>query len=334
MAKAEERLSRLTVPAGSLGQLGDLAVRISGMTGDMPPVLGRKAIVVMAGDHGVCEEGVSAYPAEVTKQMVLNFLQGGAAVNVFAKHAEAEVICVDMGVASDLSHPQLIVRKIGYGTRNMARGPAMTAEEAEQAVKAGIEIVGQLASEGFRMIAIGEMGIGNTTPAAAIACVLTGASPEETVGRGTGLSDEGLLRKREVVRRAIDANAPDAADAMDVLAKLGGYEIAGMAGLCLGAAIYRIPLVIDGFITSAAALIASRIAPDAASYWIASHRSEEPGHHIVLQALGLQPMLSLGMRVGEGTGAALCMKIIEAGMDTLGSMATFESAQVSGKMES
>jgi len=329
LERARERMESLTMPQGSLGRLGEIAVRMSGITGQMPPVTGKKAIVVMAGDHGVCAEGVSAYPSSVTPQMVMNFLNGGAAVNVFAKHAGADVICVDMGVASHLSHPSLWNYKFGFGTKNIACEPAMLREEAEQAVIAGIQVVKRLVDAGYRLLAVGEMGIGNTTPAAAMTCALTGASPDEAVGRGTGVDDQGLLRKRMVVRKAIAVNDPDGNNALDVLAKLGGYEIAGMAGVCLGAAMYRVPLIIDGYITSVAALAAARLNPVAASYWFASHRSAESGHSIVLQALGLEPILELGMRLGEGTGAALCMRIVEAGADVLGSMATFESAGVS-----
>jgi nicotinate-nucleotide--dimethylbenzimidazole phosphoribosyltransferase len=333
MAEARVRLHSLTKPPGSLGRLELLAARLSGISGLMPPPLGAKAVIVMAADHGVCEEGVSAFPQAVTEQMVLNFVSGGAAVNVFAKHAGADVICVDMGVAAELSHPALLARKIGYGTANMAHGPAMTESQAEQAVMAGIELVEQLAGRGVRLIAVGEMGIGNTTSAAALACALLGVSPEAAVGRGTGIDDAGLARKRDAVKRALEVNAVRADDAFDALAKVGGFEIAGMVGVCLGAGRFRVPVIIDGYISTAAALVASRLSPHASSYWIASHRSEEPGHGIVLDALGLEPMLELGMRLGEGTGAALCMRIVEAGADVLGSMATFDSAGISGKLE-
>lgn len=344
MARARERLDSLTKPPGSLGRLERIVERVCGMTGKMPTPLGAKATLVMAGDHGVCEEGVSAFPQAVTEQMVMNFLTGGAAVNVFAKHADAEVVCVDMGVAADVAHPSLVVRKIGYGTANMTRGPAMTREQAERAVLAGIELVGDAAARGVGLLAVGEMGIGNTTSAAALVCALIdGATAETSVGRGTGIDDAGLARKRDAVERALAANGlkdaargRDAVDpelALSALAGVGGFEIAGMVGVCLGAGIFRVPLVIDGYISTASALVASRMSPHASSYWIASHCSEEPGHRMVLESLGLEPMLELGMRLGEGTGAALCLRIVEAGVDTLESMATFASAGVSGKLE-
>jgi len=341
MAAARERLDSLTKPPGSLGALERLAERIAGMTGEMPPKLGGKAVVVMAADHGVCEEGVSAFPSAVTAQMVHNFLNGGAAVNVFARHAGAEVVCVDMGVASNIDRPGLKVLKPAQGTANMTRGPAMTPEQAEAAVLAGIELVGELAARGVGLIGVGEMGIGNTTAAAALTSALLGVTPDVSVGRGTGVDDAGLARKRDAVRRALAANAlspaglpADAgpAAALDALAKVGGFEIAGMAGVCLGGALYRLPVVIDGYISTAAALAAARMAPLAASFLIASHRSEEPGHTVALEALGLEPMLELGMRLGEGTGAALCLRIVEAAVDILGSMATFASAGVSTKL--
>ncbi|WP_309121125.1 nicotinate-nucleotide--dimethylbenzimidazole phosphoribosyltransferase [Paenibacillus sp.] len=340
MAAARERLDSLTKPPGSLGALERLAERLSGIAGTMPPPLGKKVVVVMAGDHGVCEEGVSAFPQAVTEQMVLNFLRGGAAVNVFAKHAGADVVCVDMGVAATIDHPDLIASKIAPGTANMTKGPAMTREQALRALTAGVELVGRLAGDGVRLIAVGEMGIGNSTAAAAVTSALLGAAPEASVGRGTGVDDAGLARKRDAVARALTANglaagagASGAEGALETLAKVGGFELAGIAGVCLGAGVYRVPVVVDGYISTAAALVASRLSPHVASYLIASHRSEEPGHAIVLDALGLEPMLELGMRLGEGTGAALSLRIVEAAVDVLGRMATFASAGVSGKLE-
>ncbi len=344
MASARERLDSLTKPPGSLGRLERIVERVCGMTGRMPPPLGAKAAIVMAGDHGVCEEGVSAFPQAVTEQMVLNFLGGGAAINVFAKHAGAEVVCVDMGVAADVSHPALVSRKVGRGTANMTQGPAMTPERATEAIFAGIELVESLAGRGVKLLAVGEMGIGNTTSAAALVCaLLNDATPTTAVGRGTGIDVAGLARKRDAVERALaangllggarDRNEVDPAYALSALAGVGGFEIAGMVGVCLGAGIFRVPLVIDGYISTVAALVAARMSPHAPSYWIASHRSEEPGHGLVLEALGLEPILELGMRLGEGTGAALCLRIVEAGVDTLVSMATFASAGVSGKLE-
>lgn len=331
IAGAEAHLDRLTKPPGSLGKLEKIAARLSGITGELAPNLDRKAVVVMAGDHGVCAEGVSAFPAEVTPQMVLNFLSGGAAVNVLARHAGAEVVCVDIGVNADLEHPRLVSRKVRRGTRNMAVEPAMTREEALEAIQAGYEVAEVLAESGVSLFATGEMGIGNTTASSAILSVLTGVDLREAVGRGTGIDDARVAHKREVVERAIRVNAPDAGDPLDVLAKVGGLEIAGLAGLILGAAANRRPIVIDGFISSAAALVASRIAPLSAEYMIASHLSEEPGHKHLLDAIGLDPLAHLDMRLGEGTGAVLCFHLVEAAVKVMAEMATFESAGVSEK---
>jgi nicotinate-nucleotide--dimethylbenzimidazole phosphoribosyltransferase len=329
--KTLERLNSLTKPPGSLGKLEAIAVQIAGITGEMSPDLRKKAVVVMAADHGVCAEGVSAYPAEVTGQMVLNMLEGGAAVNVLARHAGADVVCVDVGVNADLSHPNLRARRIRNGTRNMAHGPALLREEAVQAIETGIEIVKELHAEGVRLFGTGDMGIGNTTASAAMLCAFTGCEPETAVGRGTGIDNEGLQRKREVVRRALAVNAPDPHDPIDVLAKVGGLEIAALAGVIIGAAAMRCPIVIDGFIASAAALAASRLSPHAASCMIASHLSQESGHPVMLKAIGLEPMLHMDMRLGEGTGAALAFPIIEAALKLLREMATFESAGISRK---
>lgn len=331
MAKARERLDRLTKPPGSLGRLERLAEQLAGVTGafPLPDRLGKKAIVVMAGDHGVCEEGVSAFPQDVTPQMVRNFLAGGAAVNVLAGQAGADVICVDMGMKTDIRHERLRVCKVKRGTDNMARGPAMSREEAVRSVEAGIAVAEELAQAGYGVLATGEMGIGNTTPSAAMLAVFAGADADETVGRGTGLDDAGLARKRDVVRRAIAVNRPDAGDALDVLAKVGGLEIAGLAGLAIGAASCGVPLVIDGFISTVAAIAACRLAPGVKPYLIASHLSDERGHRLALDVLGLSPVLHLSMRLGEGTGAALAMPLVDAAKAVAERMATFESAGVS-----
>ncbi|WJH34977.1 nicotinate-nucleotide--dimethylbenzimidazole phosphoribosyltransferase [Paenibacillus sp. CC-CFT747] len=326
---AEKHLDRLTKPPGSLGRLEEIAKQAAGITGETIPDLTRKAVLVMAGDHGVCEEGISAFPAEVTPQMVMNFLQGGAAVNVLARQAGADVICVDMGVNAELAHPGLVSRKVRYGTGNIAKGPAMTREEAEAAVLAGIALVEELAAEGCRVFATGEMGIGNTTPSAALAVALAGLDAEEAVGRGTGIDEARRLHKIGVVRRAIEANAPDALDPLGVLAKLGGLEIAGLAGVILGAAACRCLVVIDGFISTAAALVAVRLAPESAGYLVASHLSQEKGHAALLEALRLKPVIQLDMRLGEGTGAVLAFHFIDAALNVMKEMATFESAGVS-----
>ncbi|NOU91797.1 nicotinate-nucleotide--dimethylbenzimidazole phosphoribosyltransferase [Paenibacillus sp. LMG 31456] len=329
IAAAGRHLDQLTKPPGSLGKLEDTARQLAGITGETIAEFGKKAVIVMAGDHGVCEEGISAFPAEVTPQMVLNFLSGGAAVNVLARQAGADVVCVDIGVNADLEHPQLYSRKVRKGTRNMMRGPAMTEQEALEAIHIGIDLVKDLVADGYTMFATGEMGIGNTTASSALLAVLTGTDVAGAVGRGTGIDNEMLRHKQEVIERAIEVNKPDASNPFDVLAKLGGLEIAGLTGVILGAALYRKPVVIDGFISSAAALVASRIAPQSASYIIASHLSHEQGHARLLEAIGLSPMLRMDMRLGEGTGAVLAFSLIEASIRIMKEMATFTSAGVS-----
>lgn len=327
--RAQRHSDSLTKPPGSLGKLESIACQLAGISGQLWPDMSRKTVIVMAGDHGVCEEGVSAFPPEVTPQMVLNFLSGGAAVNVLARQAGADVICVDVGVNADLEHPLLVSRKVVRGTANMAKQPAMTREQALQAIAAGIEFVDEQAAAGVRVFATGEMGIGNTTASSAIVCVLTGLSPEQSVGSGTGINDEARVRKIDVVKRAIALNKPDASDPVDVLAKVGGAEIAGLVGVIIGAAANGCPVVIDGFISSAAALVASRIAEQAKPYMIASHLSQEQGHLRLLTAIGLTPMIQLEMRLGEGTGAVLSFHFIDAALKLMQEMATFESAGVS-----
>ncbi len=330
MERARQHLDQLTKPPGSLGKLEEIAVQLAGITGELTPSFGTKTVVVMAGDHGVCEEGVSAFPSEVTWQMVLNFLAGGAAVNVLARHAGANVVCVDMGINGDVEHPGLLNRKIRRGTRNMAMGAAMTREEAEAAVKAGYELALELAAQGTGLFATGEMGIGNTTPSAAILAAFGGITPAAAAGRGTGISDQRLVRKIEVIEQALQTNQPNPEDPMDVLAKVGGLEIAGLTGLILGAAASRKPIVIDGFISTAAALTAARLAPAAKGYMIGSHLSGEQGHALLVKEAGISPMLGLDMRLGEGTGAVLAFHLVEAAVKIMAEMATFAQAGVSG----
>ena len=329
MAAARSRQEQLTKPAGSLGRLEALAIQIAGITAQEQPLLAQKAIVVMAGDHGVTAEGVSAYPAEVTPQMVLNFLCGGAAINALAGVIGARVVVVDIGVAGELAHPDLITRKIAAGTANMAQGPAMTRAQAEDAIAVGIAVVDSLADDGARMVATGEMGIGNTTAASAITAVLTGSAPGDVTGRGTGIDDAQLAHKVAIIERALAVNAPDPDDALDTLAKVGGLEIAGLVGVILGAAARRTPVILDGFIAGSAALVAATLCPTARDYLIAGHLSVERGHRILLGALGLEPLLNLDLRLGEGTGAALAMGIIEAALAAHNQMATFAEAGVS-----
>ena len=286
----------------------------------------------MAGDHGVVAEGVSAYPQEVTPQMVLNFLGGGAAINVLSRHVGARVVIVDLGVATDIpAHPDLLVKKVAYGTQNITLGPAMTRQQAEQAILTGVEIVEAEIARGLDILATGDMGIGNTTPSAAIACAVTDKPASEICGRGTGVDDEGLKRKIFAVEQALSVNQPNPADGLDLLAKIGGFEIGGLAGAILGAAANQRPVVIDGFISTAAAIIAATLAPQVKDYLIAAHTSQELGHRLMTDWLGLTPLLDLQMRLGEGTGAVLAMSLVEAACKTLDEMATFGEAGVSEK---
>ncbi len=334
MEAARERQDNLTKPPGSLGRLEELSVLLAGIFGEPQPAIRRKAVIIAAGDHGVVAEGVSAYPQDVTPAMVMNFLHGGAAINALARHAGADIVVLDAGVAADLpEHPALRSVKVGRGTGNIAVGPAMTRAQAIACLETGIEASRERVADGVDLIATGDMGIGNTTPSSAITSVITGADPSVTTGRGTGLDDAGVARKAAVVRRAIETNRPDPANGVDVLAKVGGFEIGMLAGVMLGAASAGRPVIIDGFISGAAALIASAIAPGASRRFIASHRSVEPGHRIALEWLGLSPLLDLEMRLGEGTGAALAMHIVEASAKCLSEMATFAEAGVSGRTE-
>jgi len=332
MSEARARQDNLTKPQGSLGQLESLSIQVAGIKGEAKPQIIDKVIFTLAGDHGVTRSGVSAYPSEVTPQMVYNFLRGGAAINVLAKHVGARVIVADLGVASTLErHPQLKDKKVGMGTRNMAEGPAMSREQAIRCIEAGMELVEEELTNGMDILGTGDMGIGNTTPSSAIAAVITGTDVPKVTGRGTGLSDEGWGRKVKMIEKALDINRPDPKDAMDVLSKVGGFEIGGIVGLILAGARYRIPVVIDGFISGAAALIATSLSPEAKPYLIASHQSAEPGHKRILEYLGLIPLLNLDMRLGEGTGAALGIFLIEASLKILNEMATFAEAGVSEK---
>lgn len=330
-AAIQARLDNLTKPQGSLGRLEELAKRYCLITGRDKPVIRNKIIFTFAGDHGVTEEGVSAFPKEVTPQMVFNFLRGGAGVNVLGKHAGARVIVVDAGVDHEFEPTEgLEIKKVGRGTRNMTKGPAMTREEAERSVLAGVEMVEKY-HEGLDLIGTGDMGIGNTTPSSAIVSVITGADPELVTGKGTGIDDASLRNKAGIIRKAIAVNRPDPKDALDVLAKVGGFEIGGIAGLVLGAALYKIPVVVDGFISTAGALIAAELNPLVKGYIIAAHQSVEVGHRKMLEHLEQRPLLDLNLRLGEGTGAALGMLLVEAGVKILTEMATFADAGVSEK---
>ncbi len=332
MAAAHARQNSLTKPQGSLGRLEALSIQIAGITGQPLPRLAHKVIITMAGDHGVVAEGVSAYPQEVTLQMVYNMLRGGAAINVLARHVGARVIVVDMGVRSELEHhPGLVKAKVAHGTANIAHGPAMTREQAIEAILAGQSVAENERANGLDIVGTGDMGIGNTTPSAAIAAAFTGKPVADIVGRGTGVDDAGLERKRRAVERALAINRPDPGDGLDVLHKLGGFEIAGLTGVILAAAALRIPGVIDGFISTAAAMVAVALAPQVRPYLIAAHRSQERGHQLMLEWLGLEPLLDMDMRLGEGTGAALGISLAEAACKILSEMATFSEAGVSEK---
>lgn len=330
--KAHARLEQLTMPHWALGRLMDLAEDLAGITRSMNPPVARRTVVTMAGDHGVVAEGVSKFPQAVTPQMVHNFVNGGAGINALAGVARARVVVVDMGVAADLSGlvraGKIIDKRVGPGTRNMAQGPAMTRDEAIRALVGGIQVARDLAAT-TDLFGTGDMGIGNTTPSAAIAAVLTGESLEVLTGRGTGIDDAQLRHKRSVIARAIEVNQPRRDDGLDVLAKVGGFEIGGIAGLILGAAAERKPVLVDGFISTAGALIAASLCPSAREYMIAAHRSEEPGHKAMLKHLGRTPLLDLNLRLGEGTGAAVAMGLVDASVAVLTRVATFEEASVS-----
>ncbi len=332
MAAARERQLTLTKPPGSLGRLEETANRVAAIQRTVTPRITNKRIYVVAADHGVTAEGVSAYPREVTAQMVDNFLRGGAAINVLGRNGGIEVKIVDAGVDADLGNRDgLIDVKIVRGTANFARGPAMTREEAERSIVTGIELARAAGSEGVYLLGMGEMGIGNTTSGSAITAVLTGRDAESVTGRGTGIDDDRLAHKIEVIRRALEVNRPDAGDAIDVLAKVGGAEIGVMMGIVIGAAAERLTVVADGFISTAAAALAIQLCPNARGYLFVAHRSCERGHAVLIDSIGEQPLLDLSMRLGEGTGAALAMHLIEAASKLLGEMATFNEAGVSDK---
>ena len=334
MEEAQARQDLLTKPQGSLGRLEEISIKLAGIQGKTVPEIKEKAIITMAGDHGIVAEGVGNWPQDVTAQMVMNFLGGGAGINVLARQAGIRILVVDMGVAGAIEpNPQLISRKIRPGTGNITKGPAMTLEQAQEAIEAGIEILNAEADKGLDIVGTGDMGIGNTSASAAICAAITGKPTAEVTGRGTGISDEQLAHKIEMISKALEVNKPDAAKPLEVLAKVGGFEIGGLAGVILGAAARRIPVVIDGFISGAAALIATALSPAAKEFLIAAHKSAESGHKLMLEHLGLRPLLDLEMRLGEGTGAALAIFVSEASARVLGEMATFAEAGVSEENE-
>jgi nicotinate-nucleotide--dimethylbenzimidazole phosphoribosyltransferase len=341
--RAEARQRQLTKPPGSLGRLESIACRLCAIQRTLRPTVARRRIVVFAADHGVTGEGVSTYPPEVTSQMVANFRAGGAAINALARAARAELCVVDIGVASTLPHAEqshqpigkrgvkFLNRRIRAGTRNIVRGAAMTETEMLAALQVGIEMAGEMSRERVRLAGLGEMGIGNTTSASAVTAALTGLSPELVTGRGTGADDATLARKIAAVEQALTINQPTASDAFDVLRKVGGLEIAGLCGLCLGACARRCAVITDGFIATAAVALAVRLCPAVTDYVFAGHLSPEPGHAALLELIGLRPILDLEMRLGEGTGAALAMNVIGAGVAAFREMATFAAAKVSDR---
>src|SRR6266404_4263616 len=340
LEQAEERQNRLTKPSKSLGRLEDIACRMAAIQRTLSPRVNHKRIVVFAADNGVTEEGVSPYPSEVTAQMVANFLRGGAAINSIAHSVGAELVIVDAGVASpipavDVSRldAEFVRRLIRQGTRNFSKEPAMAMEETISAIMLGVEMASAASRAGVNLIGMGEMGIGNTTSASAITAALTGFPASAVTGRGTGADDETLARKRQVIEQGLRMHAPSSDDPLHILQAFGGFELAGLAGLCLGAAAHRIAIICDGFIAGASAAIAVRLSPAVADYMFAGHLSTEPGHAIILELLDRKPLLQLDMRLGEGSGATLAMPVIDAAVRTLLGMATFESAGVSNRQE-
>lgn len=339
LTKARQRTAQLVMPTRALGRLHDVSEQLCAIRSSLQPPLSRKAVLVMAADHGVVAEGVSAYPQEVTGAMVQTFLAGGATINAIARHVNAEVWVVDMGIIPQLDpgdlpcRKHLLVHKIAAGTANFTRGPAMAADQARQAILTGFQLAADLFDQGLDILGTGDMGIGNTTPSSAIAVTFTGITPAEATGRGTGIDDDGLQRKIAVIERALAANRPDPADPLGVLAKVGGFEIGGIAGLILGAAAHRIPVIVDGFISTAGALIAGGLSPAAKNYMFSGHNSVEVGHRAMLAHLGLTPLLDLRFRLGEGTGAVLAAFLVESAVRALNDMATFAEAAVSEKNE-
>ncbi len=329
---AQAHLDSLTKPPGSLGLLENLAKKYASIHDTDHPSINRKSVILFAADHGVTEEGISAYPAEVTPQMVQNFLDGGAAVNVLARQQGAEILVVDIGVNHKFApHPQLLDRKIAFGTRNLAKEPAMTRSQAEEAIIIGIQLAGELTQ--VDLLATGEMGIGNTTASSAIFSALSGLPASQVTGRGTGIDDKTLDKKISVIEQALERHAPDPEDPIDILAKVGGFEIGGIMGLVLGAAAKNIPVVVDGFISSAGASLAIKLNASVKDYIFSSHRSAEPGHQVFFDLIESPPLFDLEMRLGEGTGAVLAFNMIEAAVKIYSEMATFQSAGISDRAE-
>ena len=331
--KVQERIDQLTMPRGSLGRLLEVGKQFAAINNQLKPCIAKKRIFTFAADHGVVEEGVSAFPKEVTAQMVFNFINGGAGINVLSRHVGAEVTIVDIGV--DYEFPpleKLVAKKVARGTRNMAKEPAMSREEAIQAIEVGIELACQAAHDGVNIIGTGDMGIGNTTASSAILSAFSCVPVKDVTSRGTGINDTTLNAKVATIEKALALHKPNPEDPVDVLSKVGGYEIAGIAGLVIGAAASGIMVVIDGFISTAGALIAYELNPEINHYLVASHQSVETGHKVMLERMQLKPLLNLDLRLGEGTGAALGISLVEAGVKVLAEMHTFAEAGVADKM--
>lgn len=328
MSLAKERLDSLVKPLGSLGKLEEAAIKLSGISGSLHNPVEKKCIIVMSSDNGIVEEGVSSSPQSVTASQTINFVKGIAGISILAKQSKADIKVIDIGINADISYPGIIDKKIRKGTWNIAKGPAMSYDEAIKSLETGIEIVGELADEGYSLLGTGEMGIGNTSTSSALAVSLIGCDVEAVVGKGAGLTENDFVKKKEIIRKSISINKPVNSDPLDVLSKVGGFDIGGMAGCFIGAAYYRMPILIDGFISAASALLAYRLNPFVADYMFPSHCSAEPGFMVIMKELGMSPFLNLNMRLGEGTGTALAFNIIEAANAIAENMATFEEASI------
>ncbi|GMQ60799.1 nicotinate-nucleotide--dimethylbenzimidazole phosphoribosyltransferase [Vallitalea maricola] len=328
LKEAQIRVNNLAKPLGSLGKLEDIAIQIAGITGEINNVIKKKCTIVMSADNGIVEEGVSSTPQNVTAMQTINMLDGLTGISVLSKQSGAEIRVIDIGIKADLEHPRLIHKKVMYGTHNFAKGPAMSREQVIEAISIGIETVKQLLDQGYNLLGTGEMGIGNTSTSSAVLMSLTGCNEDIAVGKGGGLTDEALENKKTVIRKAIDYHKPNPNDPIDVLTKVGGLDIAGLVGCYIGAAYYRLPIVIDGFISAAAALLAYKLNPVVKEYMIPSHYSMEPGYKSMMDTMGLEPCLHMNMRLGEGTGCPLMFNIIESALAMMNNMITFESAEI------
>lgn len=329
IAAAQDRLDTLIKPRGSLGKLEEIAVQLAGIQSKDKPELGQKLLVIMASDHGVAEEGVSAFPPGASRKMILNFLHQGAAVNILANYTQTRLLLVDIGLDGEpIVHPDLCIRRIRSGSGNICCENAMTGLEAIAAIETGIELINHEVDAGVSIVATGELGIANTTPSTAILACLSQADIEDITGRGTGLDDAALRKKQQIIKQALATNQPDPSSPIDIVSKVGGLEIAALTGVILACAARRVPVVLDGFVSTAAALLACKMNVKSRNYIFAAHLSEEPGHRIMLEALGLKPLLNFGLRIGEGTGAVLVLPLIEAAVKIINEMATFEDVGI------